>query len=156
MPRLLRLVIGSPKAHYRLPVGALTAASLTLGLALPVALLWRRRATTVEVAGDSMRPTLDPGDRLVVIRIGRRPVRPGDLVTVPDPRRPERVMVKRVAAVTGGSVVVEGDNPAASTDSRTFGPVPTSTLGGRVVYRYWPEGRRGRPQRERYAARDVD
>jgi nickel-type superoxide dismutase maturation protease len=150
-------VNGYPSAHYRLPTGALTAALLALGLAVGVAVLARsRRLSTVEVAGDSMRPTLVAGDRLVVVGIGRRPLRPGDLVTVPDPRRPERVMVKRVAAVMGGSVVVEGDNPAASTDSRTFGPVPASSVGGRVVYRYAPEGRRGRPQRERYAARDVD
>jgi type IV secretory pathway protease TraF len=49
-----------------------------------------------------------------------------------------------VTAVGGEGVTVVGDNPAASTDSRTFGPVPPKLVRGRVVYRYWPEGRRGR------------
>ena len=102
-----------------------------------------RRVGRVEVAGESMRPTLHPGDRLVVVR-GRR-ARPGDLVTVPDPRSPQRVVVKRVASLSGATVVVRGDNPDASTDSRTFGPVPAASIGGRVVYRYFPERRRGKP-----------
>jgi len=54
-------------------------------------------------------------------------------------------VVKRVADVSGGTVVVRGDNPDASTDSRTFGPVPAASIGGRVVYRYFPERRRGKP-----------
>ena len=106
----------------------------------------RRPLQRVEVAGDSMRPTLEPGDRLVVWSPG--PVRPGDLVAVRDPRDPARTIVKRVATVGAEGVTVVGDNPAASTDSRTFGPVPRGLLRGRVVYRYWPEGRRGRILRQ--------
>ncbi len=34
-----------------------------------------------------------------------------------------------------------GDNRADSCDSRTFGPVPRSSLEGPVVARYWPLGR---------------
>lgn len=33
---------------------------------------------------------------------------------------------------------VLGDNPAASTDSRTFGPVPADRVIGRVWFRVWP------------------
>ena len=95
------------------------------------------------VEGASMAPTLSPGDRLIV---RRRPCRPtvGALVVVADPRAPARLVVKRVAAVDTGGVTVHGDNPAASTDSRTYGPVPTSAVRGRVVYRYAPQGRAGR------------
>ncbi len=89
-----------------------------------------------------MRPALEPGDRLVVVR-GCRP-RPGQVVAVADPRQPGRVVVKRVADVSGAGVVVLGDNSAASTDSRHFGPVATAAVRGRVVYRYWPESSRGR------------
>ena len=39
---------------------------------------------------------------------------------------------------------VLGDNRANSTDSRTFGPVPTSRITGRVVIRLWPPLRVGR------------
>ncbi len=136
-------MIGSPKAHYRLAASALTASAMAGAMAV-----FLRRIERVEVAGDSMLPTLDPGDRLVVLR-GRRP-RPGDLVTVPDPRLPDRIVVKRVERVDcdtalGDMVVVRGDNPDASTDSRSFGPVPAASIGGRVVYRYLPVERRGRP-----------
>jgi nickel-type superoxide dismutase maturation protease len=127
-------VIRTPPAHYRLVAALLTAAVVTVVI---------RRMGRVEVEGDSMLPTLVPGDRLVVVR--RRRARPGDLVTLPDPRQPGRVMVKRVAQVTAGGVVVRGDNPHASTDSRSFGPVPAASIRGRVVYRYSPEHRRGRP-----------
>ncbi len=89
-----------------------------------------------------MRPALEPGDRLLVVR-GRRP-RPGDVVAVADPRQPARVVVKRVTAVGRAGVTVVGDNPAASTDSRHYGPVAPSTVRGRAVWRYWPETRRGR------------
>jgi nickel-type superoxide dismutase maturation protease len=68
----------------------------------------------------------------------------GDLVALVDPRDAQRTMIKRVAGFDGGGVVVRGDNEAASTDSRHFGPVSRQTLQGRVVYRYFPESRRGR------------
>jgi nickel-type superoxide dismutase maturation protease len=96
----------------------------------------------VAVHGDSMRPALEPGDRLLVVGLGR--LRPGDLVAVADPRDPQRIVVKRVSSVDSGGVTVLGDNPAASTDSRTFGPVARRQVVGRAVYRYWPEARRGR------------
>ena len=96
----------------------------------------------VQVHGDSMRPALEPGDRLLVVSLLRP--RPGDVVAVVDPRDGRRVMVKRVSSVDGESIEVLGDDPAASTDSRTFGPVRSDHVLGRAVYRYWPEQRRGR------------
>jgi nickel-type superoxide dismutase maturation protease len=100
------------------------------------------------VVGRSMEPTLLAGDRLVVLG---RPVgpphlpAPGTVVALRDPRQPDRTLVKRVADVDRGTgtVGVLGDAPGASTDSRTFGPVPRSSLVGRVVYRYAPAGRTG-------------
>jgi inner membrane protease subunit 1 len=41
-------------------------------------------------------------------------------------------------------VDVRGDNEAASTDSRHFGPVPRRAVRGRVLYRYGPPARAGR------------
>ena len=95
-----------------------------------------------------MRPTLEPGDRVVCVRVGWRRVRAGDLVALRDPRD-GRLLVKRVRSVdpATGAVVVAGDNPAASTDSRTFGAVDRRHLVGRAVYRYAPEPRRGRLRR---------
>lgn len=103
--------------------------------------LWRA-VRRVEVVGDSMLPALRPGDRLLVLRPA--PARPGDVVAVADPRLPARIMVKRVAAVGAEGVTVLGDNPAASTDSRHFGPLASDAVRGRVFYRYFPASRRGR------------
>lgn len=118
---------------------------------------WLLRATAVLVAGacaarpvrrvvvdgDSMLPTLQGGDRVLAV-VRARP-RPGDLVVVRDPRRPVRLLVKRVADVDLNGITVLGDNPGASTDSRSFGPVPR--VWGRAVYRYGPAHRAGRLRR---------
>jgi nickel-type superoxide dismutase maturation protease len=101
-----------------------------------------------------MAPSLRPGDRLLVaVRprwlpgwvVPRWWISPGQVVAVEDPRDPRRVLVKRVRAVdaAAGTLEVLGDAPAASTDSRTFGPVPRSSVVGRAVYRYAPAARRG-------------
>lgn len=101
------------------------------------------RIRRVAVVGDSMRPTLEPGDRVLAVR-GPRPRR-GDLVVVRDPRFPERLVVKRVSAVGPAGVEVLGDNAPASTDSRSFGPV--RNVWGTAVYRYAPAARAGRLRR---------
>lgn len=88
-----------------------------------------------------MLPTFSPGDRLLVLPVAR--AGPGDVVAVRDPRAPERVLVKRVRAVGPDGYDVRGDNEAASTDSRHFGPVPPGGLVGRAVYRYHPPERSG-------------
>src|SRR5436305_6467756 len=96
----------------------------------------------VQVEGDSMSPTLHPGDRLVVVR--RRRVRKGDVVAVNDPRG-GRILVKRVVSLGAqGRLTLAGDNPIASIDSRHFGTVALSSVLGRVVYRYAPAARAGR------------
>lgn len=107
---------------------------------------WRAPLRRVMVSGDSMRPSLEAGDRLLVAWLPWWRPRPGEVVAVLDPRDRSRVLVKRVAAVDAGNggVTVLGDAPDASTDSRTFGAVDSALLIGRVVYRYWPESRRGR------------
>jgi inner membrane protease subunit 1 len=99
----------------------------------------------VEVRGASMAPALLPGDRLLIESrsLRRRPPRPGEIVVAVDPREPTRELVKRVASVdrAAGTVLLAGDAPDDSTDSRTFGPVPLAEVRWRAVARYWPLGR---------------
>ena len=106
------------------------------------AALARRWLDAVVVRGESMAPTLRPGDRLIVeaFSLRRRAPRAGDVVLAPDPRAPEREIVKRVAAYEPltGRVELRGDAPEASTDSRTFGTLPREQVQWRVAARYWP------------------
>ncbi len=110
--------------------------------------LSRSWSARVAVEGDSMRPTLQAGDWLLVDPGAFRDTPPavGDLVLVPDPREPSRLLVKRVTEVheEGRELFVRGDAPAVSTDSRTFGSVGTSEVEGRPWFRYWPPRRLGR------------
>jgi nickel-type superoxide dismutase maturation protease len=114
------------------------AAALLAGLAETL----RRRVGKVEVQGASMAPTLLAGDRLLVARF--RPVRVGDVVAVPDPRQPARLLVKRVAGRSAAGWDVRGDHPEGSTDSRHFGAVADAAVVGVAVYRYAPPARAGR------------
>ena len=86
----------------------------------------------VVVEGDSMLPTLRSGDEVLAVRRWRRP-RVGDLDLCPDPRDMARTLVKRCHEITGDQVVLRGDNPEYSTDSRHFGPVPRATIRYFVV-----------------------
>jgi nickel-type superoxide dismutase maturation protease len=113
--------------------------AVVVGLGLLVVVVRPRR---VLVEGASMEPTLLAGDRLLVVR--RFAPRLGDIVALPDPRDGRRLLLKRVTAVAGKELTVEGDNPGSSTDSRDFGPVTGKGLLGRAVYRYGPGGRTGR------------
>ena len=103
----------------------------------PATLLFR-----VAVTGPSMEPTVREGDWLLVRRLGRRP-RVGELVVAADPREPTRLLVKRVAAVSGDAVTVVGDHPTASTDSRAFGSISAAAILGSPVFRYAPLERVG-------------
>ena len=107
------------------------------------ALVARRWVDVVEVRGRSMAPALQPGDRLFVVRAIRSP-RVGDVVLARDPRDGALELIKRVADVGPSGAVLHGDNPAFSTDARTFGPLPTYGLQWRAIARYWPPGRAGR------------
>lgn len=125
----------------------------------------RARIIVIRVSGQSMAPTLRSGDRLLVRRGPGVEPRVGDLVVLPEPgpcRRGEparreaasALIVKRVAAVPGdpvpaflpaweraggvvppGRLVLLGDNPPMSRDSRQFGQVRADRLIGVVVRR---------------------
>jgi signal peptidase I len=112
---------------------------------------------TIEVQGDSMEPTLHPGQRLLISQaywlVGG--IKRGDIVVLKNPFEDE-VIIKRVNAVGGdvvdlqnvpanwdlargdyvvprGSIYVLGDNIEVSQDSRTYGPFELADVIGKVV-----------------------
>jgi nickel-type superoxide dismutase maturation protease len=113
-------------------------------VAVGVFLVTRFVAVPWVVHGESMMPTLSPGDRVLVDlwSYRARAPRPGEVALVYDPRGV--AIVKRVVSGNQGAFFVVGDNPAASVDSRAFGDVPRERFRGRVVWRYWPLSRAGR------------
>ena len=90
------------------------------------------------VEDESMRPTLEPGDYVLVNRWAYRfrPPSAGDLVVVSDPESSERFLVKRVFDAVGPTQIrLAGDNELLSRDSRAFGPVPVERIVGKVWLR---------------------
>ena len=94
----------------------------------------RRRWGTARVSGESMRPTLSPGD-LLLIRYRAQP-RIGRLVVVRLPAR--GLAVKRVTRRDPEGWWVERDNRAAGVDSWLVGAIPDADVVAVVVCRLWP------------------
>jgi nickel-type superoxide dismutase maturation protease len=81
-----------------------------------------------------MLPTLAPGDYVLIDPSAPAPV--GAVVIARHPYDRSRELVKRVAAIDPeGRLRLLGDNPEASTDSRSFSDVPADRLIGVVVAR---------------------
>jgi signal peptidase I len=129
----------------------LRAISYVPGLYVAVAFLVARRVT---VRGRSMTPTLLSGERVLFDRLAYVRGRPkrGDIVLVRHPRRSGLLIIKRVTGLAGddlnehgvlgpGEYWLAGDNPAESTDSRSFGPVRGTQLLARAWVRYRPAER---------------
>jgi signal peptidase I len=126
-----------------------------LGALVPLAvagwmgwLVARLRIAVVD--GPSMAPTLRDRDRVLVLRTRPPNVHRGDVVVVAQRTRSgSRWIVKRVAALPGdpapaglpgprvppGMLVLLGDNPQWSVDSRDFGYVPVERVFGVAVRR---------------------
>jgi len=142
-------------------IAAAIAAAIGSAGALAIAYRVRRLYLVVTVVGGSMQPAFASGDRLLVRRTTLDRVRRGAavVVTLPAPGGPDdpppnpahEVMVKRAVALPGDAVpdgvkvadalvpphhlVVIGDNPNGSYDSRYVGYVPAQALLGVVVRR---------------------
>lgn len=86
----------------------------------------------VRVAGDSMRPALHDGD-LVLVDLKSEGFAIGDVVYVRHPFKMSVRMIKRIAEITDCGFTLLGDNPSASTDSRTLGLISKSEILGKVT-----------------------
>jgi signal peptidase I len=119
-----------------------------VGLALVATVLSSRSlAVPWAVAGRSMQPVLEPGDRVLVDlwTYRHRAPRVGEIALFSLEGR--MLAVKRVAEPPHGlpstARWVLGENPRDSGDSREFGAVSGERFRGRVVWRYWPLARFG-------------
>lgn len=144
-------------------LGAVTAAPLVVAFTDNV-------ATLACCEGRSMQPTINPraGDVTVVLldkwsaRSGA--VARGDVVIVNSPTQDGNLVLKRVLALGGdyvkkahgrgepvlvpkGHCWIEGDNPAMSHDSNSFGPVPVAMITARVLCKVWPLSHAGMLER---------
>ena len=94
-------------------------------------LLGRRFGMRVE--GDSMRPTLESGDRVLVDP--KTAIKAGDIVLAVHPFRSLQ-MIKRLRSIEpDGRIFLVGDNPEASSDSKVFGTIQRKHLLGKIVSR---------------------
>ncbi len=83
-----------------------------------------------------MQPILEPGDRVLVRRLRRKPAPSlGSVVVTWHPQLSKLRLIKRLSRVDSTGLWLLGDNPAESTDSRQLGAVPTNLLIGEVVGR---------------------
>jgi SOS-response transcriptional repressor LexA len=97
------------------------------------------------VRGESMRPGLADGDRLLVRWGGR--VRPGGVVVArfaDGTLAVKRAVERRTTGDGRPGWWLLGDNPEG-VDSRHRGPVPDADVLGVAVARVWPAPRRLRP-----------
>jgi nickel-type superoxide dismutase maturation protease len=86
------------------------------------------------IEGDSMLPTLKSGE--VILINPRADLCVGDIVLARHPYKKSVKMVKRIEQILPDErYFLIGDNPAASTDSRTFGAVSLKYILGKAVAR---------------------
>lgn len=78
-----------------------------------------------------MSPTYRHG-QILLIRRALRTVQTNDIVVV---AHKGKEIIKRVALVEKDQMYLLGDNPKASTDSRSFGFLPLENAVGKVI---WP------------------
>jgi len=98
-----------------------------------------RRPWLVKMVGTSMTPTLQPGDRCVVVRY-----RLSFCVVIARPIVDLDLVVKRITTFTvGRGRGVVADLRSDNRDVVDYPDVPIDKVLGRVSFRYWPPRRVG-------------
>jgi len=90
-----------------------------------------------KVRGASMRPTLAPGDYIIITKARVQSLHAGFVLLVDHPEY--GIIVKRVKSVTDSFLRLEGDS-SESTASEDMGDVPLEYIKGRVRWAITPKG----------------
>ena len=85
-------------------------------------------AQTFRIVGSSMEPTLLPGERVLVVKVGG-PIGRGDILVFRDPVRGKTRIVKRVVGVPGDRVLVRGSEVEVLDDAAA-GAATNGAAGG--------------------------
>ncbi len=93
------------------------------------------RRTAYSISGDSMLPTFVEGQRVLgdPKAFRDRPPRVGEVVVARHPFQRGLFVIKRVEALVDGRFRLLGDNPQASSDSRTLGDFELERIVARVT-----------------------
>ncbi|MEK7599307.1 MAG: signal peptidase I [Patescibacteria group bacterium] len=107
------------------------------------------------VSGESMAPTFESGDYLIIDELTYNFIREpqkGEVIVFRYPQDPSKFFIKRVVGLPGEELNVDrrewklgpdeyfvvGDNTKSSLDSRYWGPLPRKNIIGRTLLRLWP------------------
>lgn len=82
------------------------------------------------VSGRSMEPALKAGQLVLATRRVKK-LKASDVIIF---KHKGLEKIKRVNSIAGDDISVIGDNKNHSTDSRSFGPINSKEIIGRVIY----------------------
>ena len=85
----------------------------------------------LKVQEDSMSPSIQEGDFVLVLPYIFSKPSIGDVVVVQHPDE-DMLLIKRIKGIKNGQYWVEGDNEEGSLDSRNFGPILRSGVIGKT------------------------
>ena len=109
-----------------------------IGTAQKLLLLLLGLRKRLRITGPSMIPLLQPGEEILFDpqAYQQRYPKVGDVVVAQHPLQKKKI-VKRVALVLeDGSCFLTGDNPLASTDSRSYGFLTMDKILGQVTNKF--------------------
>lgn len=144
-PRDVTLHSTQPAENLRVSASGLSGNTLTRTFApLPLAsrreiwLWFIHRRQRLAVRGCSMLPALVPGDEVFLNPAAYTRTAPqvGDVVMAQHPSRDELILKRITHIAADGRLFLRGDNPMASTDSRSLGLFDPSMIRGRVTCLY--------------------